>query len=192
MLPKAFCVSGLLLLVIGLLWIGDPRIVHAQATTPEKDENCLACHENLYYLHDTGKWYCLCSLRARCTFCHGGDPDSLNEGEAHLGLVSQPTVDNAALCQSCHPDDYRSRVEMFASLGGIRTVQTGSPASHTAAVIERQVGTTVTSPILGYRELTPWQRLGAGMVGVLMLGVIYFGYRCWKFDRCNLQNQDKE
>ena len=192
MLQKAANTCILLLLVILFLGIGIPRTALAQSTPPEKDENCIGCHENLYFLHDTGKWYCLCSLSARCTFWHGGNPESLKEAEAHLGLVSRPTTDNASACQSCHPDDFQTRLEKFAALGGIQTAHPDSSTYHTAELIEDQTRSANPPAFLAYRKLEPWQWLGVGIVGVLMLGVVYFGYCCWKFDRCNIQTQTKE
>lgn len=192
MIKRIVLPCGIGLILIMLLGAKPLPAAQAQAATPEKDENCLGCHENLYYLHDTGKWYCLCSLRARCTYCHRGNPDTVIEDEAHLGLVSNPASGDTADCQNCHPDDFEIRLEKFASLAGIQTAYPDSFAFNTTRPIDNQAPAAVSASFYEFREFTTWQWLGIVFVGILAVGIIYFGYCCWRFDCCNNSNKIKE
>jgi hypothetical protein len=156
--------------------------VHAQEPAPENDTNCVACHEHEYYLYDTGKWFCLCDAPMHCVYCHGGHPDSTDEEIAHEGLVLYPTRENALRCQSCHAEDYVERVVTFSTIAGVsstpRTLITATPVLPVAAVTEQQPA----MPLLILSWLEPWQLTGLGLLTILMIGVIIFGYRCWKTD----------
>ena len=66
----------------------------AQSEAPATEAACAACHESLYLLHDTGKWYCTCKRRADCTVCHAGQADTFDEDLAHQGLIANPIQDN--------------------------------------------------------------------------------------------------
>lgn len=172
------------LFAVGLLifLLPQPLPVHGQEPTPENDANCVACHEHQYYLYDSGKWFCLCDAPMHCVYCHGGRTDSSVEEIAHEGLVLYPTREHAERCQTCHPADYMDRVVTFASIAGVKStplpILTATPAQ--AMVLTSDEPATVSLTRLG--QLDTWRLVGLGMLAVVFLLVIGFGYRCWKLD----------
>jgi hypothetical protein len=157
---------------------------HAQKATPENDANCVACHEHQYYVYDNGKWFCLCDAPMHCVYCHGGRTDTtVVEKQAHEGLVLYPTRDHAARCQTCHTEDYMSRVVTFEMAAGVSStplaIITATPIEPTAALIEE----SQASPLmLRLNQLGPWRLTGLGVLGIAMIGILIFGFRCWKAD----------
>jgi hypothetical protein len=166
-------------IVILALAIAYP--VMAQDTTPPADTGCLICHENLYYLHDTGKWYCLCAVEMSCTCCHGGNPQALTEEQGHAGLVVIPEKNDAATCQKCHPEDYSERVEKFASVAGISTFHPSASPVAAAQLVEPLVEIS-PGRALSQRFLEPGRLVGLGLVFVALVVLGILGYRCWKAD----------
>lgn len=167
-----FGASTLISLMFGL---AQPTMAKTQ--TGDKDESCMACHENLYLLHDIGKWYCLCGTRARCTYCHAGTTGALDEDSAHQGLIASPVKDNPRACQSCHPQDYAMRVEKFASLGGIRPEAKTMPAY---IPVRADPDMSPIQQLVDPQPIQPWHQAGLGVVGVCLAGlaVIFVrGYR---------------
>ena len=78
--------------------------VQASAQTAgTSDNSCLTCHEDLYYLHDTGCWYCMTEAhKDRCVDCHEGNPTSMKVEESHLGMLAHPQENDGAKCLECH------------------------------------------------------------------------------------------
>lgn len=142
----------------------------AQAPDPTGN-SCLTCHEDLYYLHDTGKWYCITVHADHCAACHGGNADSLKEEQAHLGLIAHPQKDNGAKCQECHsPEETQVRLEKFASLAGLdEVVETGSYVP----LAEVSTGApTVVSPE-PFFENWPWLVFAAVLFGLWLALVLF-------------------
>lgn len=122
---------ALLAALIVAAWFVQPaQGFSTQADSPVAN-SCLTCHEDLYYLHDTGKSYCITEHKDRCVNCHEGDPATLNKDASHLGLVSHPQKNNGEKCLECHPQDSTARLAKFASLGGYKEVN--APASYVPA-----------------------------------------------------------
>jgi hypothetical protein len=93
--------------LIFVLFIGLLLTLPAQASAAQpagaSDNSCLTCHEDLYYLHDTGCWYCLTPAhKDRCIDCHEGNPTSMKVEESHLGILTHPQENNGAKCLECH------------------------------------------------------------------------------------------
>lgn len=118
---KYWIVAALTALFV-LAWFVFP----VQGSPAQPDEtvtnSCLTCHEDLYYLHDTGKWYCITEHKDRCVNCHEGDPTSLNKDASHQGLIVHPQRNNGEKCLQCHPQDSAAHLEKFSSLGGCNEV----------------------------------------------------------------------
>jgi hypothetical protein len=159
------------LLLALLLW--QPALAQAQAATPEAD-SCETCHENLYYLHDTGKWYCQCAVPPSCAHCHGGQPQAAAEAAAHAGMIANPLQDGAAVCQTCHPDAYQARVDKFVLLAG------GTVTDHAAPLMlgasETPSAATVDRYRLPARLGEPWRLVGLGVTATAMLGLAFVGW----------------
>jgi hypothetical protein len=97
--------------------------------------SCLSCHDDLYYLYDMGKSYCITEHKDRCVNCHEGNPTALNKDESHLGLIAYPQKDNGAKCQQCHPQDSQTRLDKFALMGGYKTVNEAVPYTPIGAAV---------------------------------------------------------
>jgi len=94
---------------------------------PLNNSSCYSCHEDLYYLHDTGKAYCLTVYKDHCVNCHSGNPKVMDKDQSHLGLIAYPQKDDGAKCQECHIQDAQARLATFASLGGYKEVVEVTP-----------------------------------------------------------------
>lgn len=147
--------AGLLVIVVSL---SLPNLVSAEGDAPETPSNCIGCHEKLYYLHDTGKYFCVNEASQRCTDCHSGDPAATDKEAAHSGRSAHPVVNgDISKCQECHPTDCDTYIEKFSQVAGIKPVfvamkpdlLSGQPAKITVA---RSISTpdalTVLIPIL--------------------------------------------
>ncbi len=172
-----FSLAGLLLLPAALAQAQEPT------PTPENDANCVSCHEHQYYLYDSGKWFCLCEAPMHCVYCHGGRIDSYNEDVAHEGLVLYPTRNHAERCQTCHTEDYMSRVVTFETVAGV----SNTPIPIITATPVESIAVTAHEPpssplLLRLSQLEPWKLVGLGGLGIAMIAVLFFGYRCWKAD----------
>jgi hypothetical protein len=133
MCNKRTLTPGILLGLIGiaLLFIlgSESSLVYAQEVTPTADHgNCIKCHENLYFLHDTGNWFCIRESPMRCVDCHGGDPSSLKQEQAHTNRKAHPIIDDdVSKCQECHPAECDERVRKFDQVAGISNVLVAVP-----------------------------------------------------------------
>lgn len=172
-----FLLIGMLILSLAL---ASPA--SAQEPTPENDANCVSCHDDQYYLYDSGKYFCLCEAPMHCVYCHGGRVDSYEKEIAHEGLVLYPTRDQAQRCQTCHEEDYMSRIVKFDAIAGI------SPTSQvviTATPVEPAAITTApapAAPLFTVRRLEPWRLAGLGVLAVAFIAIAIFGYRCYQLD----------
>ena len=115
-----FVAVSVLFVATLVLW---PAPVSAAQTVTPPTNSCLACHEDLYYLHDMGKWYCITENKDRCVNCHEGDPSTMVKDDSHQGLIVHPQRNNGEKCLECHPQDSQARLAKFASLGGYKTLQ---------------------------------------------------------------------
>lgn len=107
-------------LLLTTLFVVSPAA--AQETPPPEECQCKACHEQQYYLYDSGKWYCLCKAPMTCVHCHGGNGRETNADLAHKGMLANPFMDNAAVCQNCHKEESQARVDEFVERAGVVTM----------------------------------------------------------------------
>jgi hypothetical protein len=111
-----------------ILFVGMLLTLPAQASAAQSvgasDNSCLTCHEDLYYLHDMGCWYCMTPVhKDRCTDCHEGNPTSMKVEESHLGMLPHPQENNGAKCLECHEQaDLQNRLTSFDTNGGFDEV----------------------------------------------------------------------
>jgi len=105
-------------LVLLLAALSLPKNVSAAPSSDTVTNSCLSCHEDLYYLHDTGEYYCISEHKDRCVNCHEGNATVMDEKQAHLGLIVHPQENNGAKCQECHGDDAQARIDSFAAGSG--------------------------------------------------------------------------
>lgn len=111
------------LLVVLFGTLSQPAQVSAAQAADSSPNSCLTCHEDLYYLHDTGKLYCLTDHADRCVNCHEGNAAVMKKEESHLGLIVHPQESNGEKCLECHTQqDAQTRLATFESKGGFDTV----------------------------------------------------------------------
>ncbi len=127
--------TTILLVALSLL-LSLTAHVSAAPARDSSSNSCLTCHEDLYFLHDTGKYYCLAEHADRCINCHQGDPTAMREAASHQGLIAHPQQDNGQKCSQCHPQEVQARLDTFASLAGYKPVIKASsyiPAAETTS-----------------------------------------------------------
>lgn len=129
------------MLLVSLLTLSTPQVAYADAPTPG---NCLNCHENLYFLHDTGKWFCLRESPMACVECHGGDPTATSQEKAHAKRAAYPVVnENITKCQECHREEAAERVQIFKQVAGIPPVIVA--AAYLPALVVNEAPTTLVA-----------------------------------------------
>lgn len=173
-------------LIFFCLWIGGwifwqgmaaSQIAWAQTPKPGQDESCFKCHANLYMLHDTGKWYCMCGTRARCSFCHGGVVGSMDMEVAHQNLVANPITQNRTVCQSCHPQDAEERIATFVSRAGMKTPVPIRPVEFAALESSGEL-----PAVLRESPQPLWKTMVWILFGLAAVGVLGFGWHCYRLD----------
>jgi cytochrome c553 len=177
-----FTTIASILVVTAFLILGWTGQAFAQEENPPADSTCISCHEDQYYLHDTGNWYCLTETKVGCTECHRGYPDMRIKECAHEGLIAHPLANDAAVCQNCHPDDYQTRVHTYASIAGIRPTPRPYAGYTPQALISQSEKSAGEIRLLHALPPEAWQKAGLGFFGVAFLGVFLFACRCWKID----------
>ncbi|NWG08027.1 MAG: hypothetical protein HXY35_15225 [Chloroflexi bacterium] len=126
------------------------------------DNSCLSCHEELYYLHDTGCWYCMVDAhRDRCIDCHEGDSAAFKAEESHIGMLEHPQENDGAKCRECHAEDVNARLATFDSKGGFEQVI--KPVAYTP-VQPAELGFPETVE-QGVAEKLPWAAGGIALFG---------------------------
>lgn len=168
-------ISVLVLLLLGIGIQSSSAV--AQTPDPQHDEACLSCHRNLYILHDTGKYYCLCAARAECTFCHGGVAGTYDMEKAHEGLIANPIKQDSSVCERCHPQDAAERIAYFVSHAGVRTPLVVEEVSLPPVTGSAHVAEALQT------EPTPfWMWLVYFCLVITALGIGFFAIRCYRQD----------
>lgn len=163
-----------ILFLLAALFVAALAVHPAQVSAAQKrDEpavnSCLTCHEDLYYLHDTGKWYCITEHKDRCVDCHEGDPTTLNKDASHLGLIAHPQQNAGEKCQQCHQDS-EERLATFAKLGGYKTMPETKPYTPSIAAKAGFPQVTETNPL---SEKLPWMIGGCLFFGLWLVLVLF-------------------
>jgi hypothetical protein len=137
-------------LVLALSALVGTAILTATLSTPVQAQssrqggsqnNCINCHESLYFLHDTGNWYCIREAPMRCTDCHGGDPEASTAETAHLHRAAHPIInEDVSKCQECHPVECDERVGIFDQTAGLSPIRVAAP--YTPVYSEERNGST--------------------------------------------------
>jgi len=152
---------------------------HAQFPDQDVDNgNCIKCHEDLYFLHDTGNWFCIRESPMPCVACHGGDPTATTQETAHYDRSAHPVVnEDISRCQECHvdSDECCECVSKFNEVAGINQVKMISPAPDFSPS-----GYTPGLPTVEEQEPVNWLLLLEILPLVLIAGLaltIYIVYR---------------
>jgi hypothetical protein len=140
-----------------------PQALPGDSTT---EPACNACHDNLYYLYDNGKAYCVGAARTRCVDCHGGDPAALDKAAAHAGMAAHPVTDgDISSCQNCHPQDYDARIQTFGDIAGYSTGAWVSQASYQFAPPE---ASETMAPEMDVEETSWTAKILLGLAALLV------------------------
>jgi hypothetical protein len=155
----------------------------AQFHTPQAETKCIGCHEDIYYLHDTGKWFCLSEeTPMTCTGCHGGDPTATTKETAHINRTAHPIInENTSKCSECHPKQSSERVAIFSQEAGISPVMVSQPYKPSYTVAETQ-----PIPITGNNQNSKWIPAVAGVLFIFMAGLILTVYILFRVYRKNI------
>jgi hypothetical protein len=154
--------------------------VHAQIHTPQAEPKCISCHEDLYFLHDTGKLFCLNEeTPMNCVGCHDGDPTAISKEAAHADRAAHPIInENASKCSECHPEQSSERVEIFAREAGISLVMVSQPYKPAYIAAEAQ-----SIPVTGNAPNSKWIPAVAGVLFIVIAGlvlVVYILFRVYR------------
>jgi hypothetical protein len=111
-------------LFVAALLAFAPTQASAAQPAGDSENSCLTCHEDLYYLHDSGCAYCLTPAhKDRCVDCHEGDATTMNVELSHLGMLPHPQENGGAKCLECHEQDELAGVlNTFDANGGFDVV----------------------------------------------------------------------
>jgi hypothetical protein len=131
------------------LLVPYPAVVYAVELYPiSSPDTCIRCHEDLYFLHDTGKWFCLKEAPMACVDCHGGNPNAITKDTAHADRAAHPIInENIAKCQECHPAASIERVQIFRDVAGVSPVKVAAAYVPVADVSESH-----RVPAIGQKE----------------------------------------
>ena len=126
-----------------------------QAQCGSSVSSCKNCHEvqGQDAVNTKGAWHTDHAFGDFCEFCHGGNVQAKSKNDAHQAMVD-PLSDIKASCQSCHPNDYADKAQIYATTLGV-TLGTGggtgagSPVTSTVTVSGTSAGSPVTGTVNG-------------------------------------------
>lgn len=166
-----------------------PTQVHAHEPTQLTDHGtCIKCHEDLYFLHDTGNWFCIRESPMRCVDCHGGDPSSLNQEEAHTNRKSHPIInEDISKCQECHPAECDERLAKFDQVAGISQVLVAVPYQPTLVPVADQI---LATPVTDTVEYINWISAMEMFLPVLLTGLVLVIYILHRLHQKKTRNKE--
>jgi hypothetical protein len=166
---------------IVLAALATPGVAFADQPAPTPDNGtCINCHEDLYYLHDTGKYFCLNESPMSCVDCHGGNPKAITQEEAHTLRTAYPVIDDdISKCQECHPDQCSERMAKFDRVAGFSDILVAGPYLPQLSTEKDTPSTHVTD-----KPDKSWMFLGMeALVLIIVAGltvVLYFIHKARK------------
>ena len=179
---KSISLTVLIALVfIAILTIPFTQTVKAQVSTDTTSDNdrCIQCHEDLYFLHDTGKWYCIRESPMTCTGCHDGNGSTIRKEEAHTNRAAHPVInEDVSKCQQCHPEQCDERVQIFKEEAGIPFILVAAPFLPEVQVEEEAI---LTAQVDAKRPSDSWVNLWEIIPSVLVVGAALTIYAVYRF-----------
>ncbi len=181
---KSILSTVLIALVFTIVFtVAITRPVEAQVwadPNTESNDSCIKCHEDLYFLHDTGNWYCIRESPMTCTGCHGGNSNVLSKDEAHTYRAAHPIInEDVSKCQECHLEQCDERVEIFREKAGISHVLVSAPylpdnQIQEAAILPAQFNTEQASNSL----VNLWEVVPVVLVtGAALIILVFYRFR---------------
>jgi hypothetical protein len=161
--------------IITIMTMATSSHVYAQESPPiVENGTCASCHEDLYFLHDTGNWFCIREAPMRCVDCHGGDPYTFEQEAAHANRQPHPIInEDVSKCQECHPAECDERVQKFDSVAGISDVMVSLPYQPKPTTVLEQPLDTQTGEAVEYPG---WVSAREILVLALIAGLAFIIY----------------
>jgi len=159
------------LLIVLLAMLSLPARASAEGPTDAVENSCLSCHENLYYLYDTGRHCCITAHKDRCVNCHEGNATAMKKEESHLGLIVHPQENNGEKCLECHTTEVvQTRLAEMASTVGFDTVIKAEPYTPSVQVAAGFPGVAEANQ---FQEKLPWIAGALTLFGLWLLLVLF-------------------
>jgi hypothetical protein len=149
-----------------------------RAQSPDQDVDngtCFTCHEDLYFMHDTGNWFCIRESPMACVSCHGGDPTATTQKTAHYDRSAHPVINaDISVCRECHTEDCFDCVTKFSQVAGIKDVKLAQPIAVTHASDQ-----TLSLPAADKQEPVNWLLLFdiLAVIVVISLTLTFYAVR---------------
>ncbi len=124
-----------ILLVVGSVLLMTATPVKAQCGS--QASSCKNCHETQAQdpvNNDRTAWHTQHAFGDFCYLCHAGNNQATDKTAAHNGMVA-PLSDIVANCMSCHPNDYETKAQIYASTLGVTIGAGGSSAAGSATPV---------------------------------------------------------
>jgi hypothetical protein len=179
-----FVVATLLGCVLLLTAPQPASPVQAQTSNNHDEPACIRCHEDLYYLHDTGKWFCISKSPMQCVGCHGGDATATTKEAAHQNRTAHPVINgDTTTCRQCHIEDCDERVSAFDAMAGISpVVMVSTPIGPAPA----PTNAVTSAPQAAEQTTLVWDWPVALVSALLALGLVVLVWRRSHSRRSNL------
>jgi len=107
------------ILISGFFLLLPARETSAQCGS--QASSCKNCHETQGedpVNNDGTTWHTQHTQIDACVSCHAGNPQSTDKNQSHTGMVAWES-DVKAGCAMCHPDDYLTLAQEYATLLGV-------------------------------------------------------------------------
>jgi hypothetical protein len=127
----ALLIMGLTILTVAVFSLLTATPVKAQCGS--QASSCKNCHEvqaKMPVNSDGTDWHSAHAFGDFCHICHAGNSQSLDEAEAHTGMVA-PLADINAACLQCHPNDLEELAQVYATTLGVEIGVGAPPAAST-------------------------------------------------------------
>jgi hypothetical protein len=114
---------SIIALVAGLaVWLTPAAVSAQDGGVPESsgcsnlpESSCYVCHAQTQPVSMASEWHAIHARQDCCWNCHGGNAQTMDQDQAHVGLMPNPLDDIYLSCHPCHPDDYQQRADRFAA-----------------------------------------------------------------------------
>ncbi len=173
------------------------RPTQVEAQCGSQASSCKNCHEvqgKMAVNSDGTAWHTSHAFGDFCYICHAGNNQSMDQAQAHTGMVA-PLSDIKASCQQCHPDDMQELAQVYATALGVEIGEGGAdvPAAAPAeGTVESSAPAVISAPVqtelevddpnlvnysknydeivLGKKSVNWGNALLLGMIAVVMVG----------------------
>ena len=149
-------IAGILIVIASGIALAITRPAHAAqcgsqassvlAQCGSQISSCKNCHEvqeKKPVNNDGTPWHTSHAFGDFCYICHGGNQQATDETLAHTGMVD-PLSDIKASCQSCHPSDYQTKAQVYATKLGVQ-IGSGSASAATGSSNGTPTATAATA-----------------------------------------------